>query len=80
VKSFAPNAYGLYDLSGNVLEWCADWHTERYDGPRTGVGVLRGGSWAVWDGVTDLRASVRFGASRQIAHDDFGFRCTRSVP
>jgi len=94
VAEFEPNGYGLYDVSGNVSEWVADWFHERYyastpadttvvdpQGPEapTGKRVIRGGSWA--DEPESLRLSSRAYKDPVLFSDRIGFRCIlRSLP
>ncbi|BFU45016.1 formylglycine-generating enzyme family protein [Krasilnikovia sp. MM14-A1004] len=69
-----PNAWGLYDMLGNVWDWCWD----RYDPEVYGdYRVLRGGGW--FDEHWSCRASVRRRSHPDLAIDDVGFRVARSM-
>jgi formylglycine-generating enzyme required for sulfatase activity len=80
VGQFHPNAWGLYDMHGNVWEWCADWYGEYpktkatdYMGPASGTSrVLRGGSW-LHDPLI-CRAAYRFRRSPYYRTLIVGFR------
>jgi formylglycine-generating enzyme required for sulfatase activity len=86
----SPNAWGLYDMHGNVAEWCHDAYADAYSstpdaqdphGPATGdKRVLRGGSWAT--SADACRASARNSETPRLADacfgsDTYGFRCVR---
>lgn len=84
VGSFQPNAFGLYDMHGNIGEWCNDWYGE-YDlkvtsnpqGPETGEQkVLRGGGWR--DAAVNCRSACRDKVHPGNRGAGMGFRLVKS--
>jgi len=87
VVSFAPNGYALFDMAGNVEEWCWDWYgsytttgtvtNPQGSGPESGGRVLRGGDW---DDYADLaRCAYRYDNNPAAAYYNIGFRCVRGL-
>jgi formylglycine-generating enzyme required for sulfatase activity len=81
VGNYPPNAWGFFDMHGNVWEWTASAYSKRLPGgavnddlplARGGEHVLRGGSWR--ESAAGCRSAVRLAASANVSVDSYGFR------
>ena len=82
VGSFPPNAFGLYDMHGNIWEWCQDdWHNNYIDAPKDdsvwtsqsgNIKMLRGGSW--YNNPGNCRSAYRYNYNLVDNNYNIGFR------
>lgn len=93
VKAYRPNRYGLYNTTGNVWEWCADWFDADYHAPDTpatrdnpqgpplgNARVLKGGSYLCHDSYCNrYRVAARTSSTADSGSGHIGFRCAADL-
>jgi formylglycine-generating enzyme required for sulfatase activity len=87
VGTFRRNAFGLYDMHGNVWEWVQDCYRDSYRGAPTdgsavvarecSLRILRGGSWNYFPQL--LRSAYRYATAAEVRLDMVGLRVARSL-
>jgi len=90
VEAFSPNGYGLYSITGNTWEWCADWFSADFHrtagrdnpaGPSTGTGrVMKGGSFLCHKSYCNrYRVAARSSNTPDSSTSNMSFRCAASI-
>ena len=85
VGSYEPNSFGIYDMHGNVFEWCRDWYgvypkraSTDPQGPTNGTDhVMRGGSFCVK--ASSVRSALRNSGAPNFQSNDLGFRIAQTI-